>query len=516
MPSLLPSRPFLTRASRDKQLLVRSAALIGLAGLIVAAITDSLRDKRAGRPEIGEIEMIERLEELGSSLAGLEEEERTSELVQTAEIRIYQLILQWEVGEELTHVYSDFIQLCRNLPADRDALVEMELWHTMLSHCETPDALGHAPRLAAEVAFFAGLSDEAIKILDAGYERTGVALLLRRAVAAAVRANDLQFLRHTLEDPERLRQLDVWTRCDVAVKLRAYGELFRSVLVMDLQGLRPGLFILSLLAVAVWLSILLQFSSAWQHWFLVSAAMFLGVCSAFLTLYVVFLQEHIRGFVPNGDLGHDLLYWIAGVGLREEAIKVICFLPCLPWLVRQGSPLLALITAATVGLGFALQENAIYFLAGGSSVTWGRFLTATFLHASLTGIAGYSLYTLFFPARRNWENALVDMLSVVIAHGMYDAFLGVRQLADSSVLSLVFIAYLAYRFFGLIHELREPSRITVSPLGIFVLGGALVIAAALNFSLWDAPFKAGVSSFGLEVVGIAPVAFLFIRQFKEI
>lgn len=513
----LPSRKLLHQLSRDRSFLLRAAVVIGMAGLVVAALIDQLREKRGdGVARARMVEPIDRLEELGWSLAGLGEKERATAAARNAVGRIVELIGQWEVGEKRTRIYADFIRLCGQLPDDRAGLEEMELWGVMLGHCGQPDAGGHAPRLAAELAVMVGWRDEAIRILEDGYGRTGEVLLLERAAEQAFLAGDREYLVALLGDAERLSRLDAGVRCDLAVWLRDYGELLRSVVVMDLQGLRPGLFLLSLLAVSVWFSVLMQFAATWHRWLLMVTALCLGMLSAVLTLYLVFIQEDIRGFVPRGELGHDLFYWVAGVGLREEMLKALCFVPLLPWLVRQRAALLALVAAAVVGLGFALQENAIYFLEDGSSVTWGRFLTSTFLHTSLSGIVGYALYLLARDPRRNWENALIDLISAVVAHGMYDAFLGVEQLADYSILSLVFISYLAYRFFGLVETLRAPARITVSPLGIFVLGCAMVLAVTLNFSLWDMPLREGVFIFGLEVIGIAPVAFLFVRQFRDL
>ena len=63
---------------------------------------------------------------------------------------------------------------------------------------------------------------------------------------------------------------------------------------MDLRGLRPGLFLLSLLAVAVWFSILMQFAATWHRCLLMVTALCLGMFSAVLTLYLVFIQEDIR------------------------------------------------------------------------------------------------------------------------------------------------------------------------------------------------------------------------------
>jgi RsiW-degrading membrane proteinase PrsW (M82 family) len=513
----MPSRKLLHRLSRDRDFLLRAALAIGLAGLVAAAVIDKVRDKaRASDVRAEIVEPIDRIEALGWSLAGLGEEERAMPAARNAVERIHELILQWNLDDGVARLYGDFIRVCGALPEDLVGLRSLDSWHRMLMHCEQLDTGGQAHRLAAELALMAGWELEALRLLEDGFEKSAQPLLLARSVELALQWDERSWLTGLLRDTERFTQLDPRLRCDVAVRMRDYSELFVSVVIMDLQGLRPELFLLSLLSVAVWFAILMQLAAMWRRGIVMIAALCLGMIAALLTLYVVFIQENIRGFVPSGGLGSDLLYWIGGVGVREESIKALCFLFLLPYLLRQRSPLLAAVSAAVVGLGFALQENAIYFLEDGSSVTWGRFLTSTFMHASLTGIAGHALYQLARDVRRNWENALIDLIAVVVAHGMYNAFLGMVQLADYAVLSLVFIAYLAHRFLGLVGQLREAGRITVAPLGIFVLGCAVVLAVAVNFSLWDVPFGEGLFLFGIEVLGIAPVAFLFVRHFKEL
>ena len=64
----------------------------------------------------------------------------------------------------------------------------------------------------------------------------------------------------------------------------------------------------------------------------------------------------------------------------------------------------ALACAACVGLGFACSENILYFGSGFESAVFPRFLTANFLHTSLTAIVGLSMYYLILNPTKNWEN----------------------------------------------------------------------------------------------------------------
>ena len=68
-------------------------------------------------------------------------------------------------------------------------------------------------------------------------------------------------------------------------------------------------------------------------------------------------QEAATGLSENGEFLHDLVFYVTGVGLREETAKLALFALFIPWLLRHRTPGKALLTGAFVGLGFALEEN---------------------------------------------------------------------------------------------------------------------------------------------------------------
>src|SRR5262245_35704155 len=81
----------------------------------------------------------------------------------------------------------------------------------------------------------------------------------------------------------------------------------------------------------------------------------LGVLSIWPLVFANFWQEHRWNLVESESLLPGLRFFILGVGLREELAKFLCFLPLLPWCVWRRDELAALLLAACVGIGFAME-----------------------------------------------------------------------------------------------------------------------------------------------------------------
>src|SRR5207244_7138900 len=109
----------------------------------------------------------------------------------------------------------------------------------------------------------------------------------------------------------------------------------------------------------------------------------LGILSIYPTLLAVVTEESIFKFKMVNQPLPDAIYFVAGVGLREELAKLLLFLPLLPALLRRGSRIEAMTCGALVGLGFAAEENIGYFSELAPGVALSRFLTANFLHMPL-------------------------------------------------------------------------------------------------------------------------------------
>ena len=116
------------------------------------------------------------------------------------------------------------------------------------------------------------------------------------------------------------------------------------------------------------------------------AAFALGVLSVAPTLFLVAFEQARLHLVETGDVARDLIFFVFGVGLREEGSKLLLFAPLLPLLRRYGTKLDVLVAGAFVGLGFAAEENLGYLADKDLRTGLARFLTANFLHMAMTGI----------------------------------------------------------------------------------------------------------------------------------
>jgi hypothetical protein len=87
----------------------------------------------------------------------------------------------------------------------------------------------------------------------------------------------------------------------------------------------------------------------------------LGALSIYPTHVLIHLEDVIPGLAETGDLVGDVIFFIFGVGLREEAAKLLCFLPLLPWLARRRVRGEGLIYGAAVGLGFRRDRERELF-----------------------------------------------------------------------------------------------------------------------------------------------------------
>ena len=343
-----------------------------------------------------------------------------------------------------------------------------------------------------------------------------------RVIYVTREAEDKSELRRLLDDPN-YKNSDPWVRIQAHAFLRDYLAIFSGVLTVSFLGMKPLSLLISLFVAIIWLIVIGQ-SAGFRNdqRLLYAASVLLGIFSAILTLYVVILQDVVfQTMTQSDDLIGGLIYFIAGVGLREELIKLICFIPLVPWLKKRGNPMEALIAAAFVGLGFALEENLSYYLSSGeltgsmSTVSVGRFLTANFAHLSMTGIIGYAFYKFALHPRRNWEEFLATFLMVVVAHGMYDAVIVVPALAEFSFAYIIVLALLAYRLFEIQDSLQWTGSQQISPLGIFVIGMALLIGVSLNVFCYGLPPYPSYPIFLFSCVSLLPVAFIFINRFRD-
>ncbi len=315
-------------------------------------------------------------------------------------------------------------------------------------------------------------------------------------------------------DPDYEEFITPYVLRDIALDRMDWPMLLKTHFPAMYEGTDPAMVLLAALSGLVWAVVLIRFNGSARGvgWFVVPA-LALGALSAHATLLVVFWLEHQVGFGFGENLVQQLIYCL-GIGLREEGLKLLFFVPLIPLLARRAD-LEILTVAGLVGLGFALEENINYFEASAGLSAVARFATANFLHVALTAMCGLTLTRAFVHRGEDVQHAAVTFTLAVAVHGLYDAFLMVWVLADYSWLTYTVFVLMGYQYFGWLRHLREEWKDPFSVTAVFTYGVILVTGFSFALHAWNAgPFIAFQAVVG-EVIGVAIILILFYREIPE-
>jgi RsiW-degrading membrane proteinase PrsW (M82 family) len=288
---------------------------------------------------------------------------------------------------------------------------------------------------------------------------------------------------------------------------------WRMLIQLRLKDLPIAKLSLALFSTALWYIILVQLSGStgrWR-WSLPLLPLIAGVASVWPTLSLVAFQEDHLGLSENAPFPHNLWYFFGGIGLREELCKLLLFVPFLPWLLKIRKPGYALLTGAFVGLGFALEENLNYYDESGGSVVIGRFITANFMHVALTGIAAHGLYITVRSGFTRVADFAGSFVGVVAAHGLYDLVIILDRSEQLGIgfLSIVVLFFIARHFFTQVEQETPTTRAAISPLAVFFIGSATLVAALFIVAACVTGTTAAIAEVGQGSLGVLPVGFMF-------
>ena len=257
--------------------------------------------------------------------------------------------------------------------------------------------------------------------------------------------------------------------------------------------------ILSLLTASVWFVSLHKACRLRRGlWWFSLAGVPLGIFSTVITLVLSSLQEARQGLTDSELAGPALLFQIAGVGLREEISKLLCFLPLCLLLLRRGTPAQALLAASCVGLGFALEENIGYYRIYGPSAVLTRYATATFMHIAMTGLAGLALFK-FLRYPKNFGPLFgATFTGVVVLHGIYNFSQGGFDNPFSRELANLFpfiVAGLGWYYFQSIRQEQDDAPQLVSAEAVFLLGTTIVTGTLLSYLVHESGWASALTAF---------------------
>ena len=154
-----------------------------------------------------------------------------------------------------------------------------------------------------------------------------------------------------------------------------------------------------------------------------------------ITLYTT----GIKGILKN------IFHAFIVAALIEESIKYL-FIKLIFYIRKPDTHLKGIVTAVSVGIGFALLENIMYSFDS-SWIVIVRCLSAVPLHLITTGILGYYLY---YSNEENQHAHKKGFAEAFLIHGIYDFLISL-----ASVFSLLALPLLAAGFMRLVKFIKK-------------------------------------------------------------
>jgi len=322
-------------------------------------------------------------------------------------------------------------------------------------------------------------------------------------------------LTRALKTPRFARQVSAEVRMHEAMARRDWRHAVAWVFPSQFEGAGAGVLLLALVSGLVWFAICAQIGLVWKRWRvrlpMCLAAFGLGVASTYVTLAVA-IFEQAYGFAEKGNAVADAIYFVVGVGLREELSKALLLLPLVPIVKRWGRRREALACGALVGLGFAAAENIGYFQMG-LSTALARFLTANFLHVSTTGLVAVAIDDHVRGREAQPGDLSRTLMLIVAAHGLYDFFLSSQSVGAGSFLSMFVFVLLTRRFADVLRDLpgRQGPLLQWFCVGLAVVAGASFVYACTLVSPWQA-----AAALLEGMLGLVIVTYMFVHELRNV
>jgi len=257
---------------------------------------------------------------------------------------------------------------------------------------------------------------------------------------------------------------------------------------------QPQWLALTLVMAAVWLvTVGLVCGIRRVAWPLCFLAVVTGALGVVPVLMMVVLQNRLSGLHENGTALNDLIFYVSGVGLREELGKLIAFLPLLPFL-RRATPGTCFAVASCCGLGFAVAENLSYLSASMGLAALPRFLTANFVHLALTGLCGGYLCLAIRWSRSFFHQFSTIFIGSVLAHGIYDWSISTASGPEGSAIHFFGFLAIAWHYFQTLHRFSDRSASDVQPEAIWVIGVAVLSAALMIVTARQSGFASAMDA----------------------
>jgi protease PrsW len=341
----------------------------------------------------------------------------------------------------------------------------------------------------------------------------------RQVIDLLVMREDFVRLELLKDDPKYNHLFDHRVYMKIAIVNRDYLAIARYCLPQyQLSSVEwPYILLASLIGLG-WFAFCLQamelksFKS--KEFALAVFAVVLGILSVYPTLFLVVVEDEVFHLVNRGDLPTCLLHNVAGIGLREELCKLLLFSPLLIFLRKSRNTLLVFMLASCVGLGFAIEENVMYFSHSMGISGAGRYLTANFLHMTMTGMNGVFLWHCMRDPKQYGFHFMNVFAMTVVVHGLYDAFLS-EPLNEYSFLTIVIFILISYQYFHYLRTLRSARRETLTLTGNFLLGVLFMCFVSIIFVSYYTSLFVALSMMLISLIELGIIIYMFLRELPD-
>jgi RsiW-degrading membrane proteinase PrsW (M82 family) len=376
-----------------------------------------------------------------------------------------------------------------------------------------------ANELVGDLHVHAKNNDAAIAYYEREAKHPAATTARQRLFQLLLEKRDTASAHRIADDPTIGPRLTAANRVMLAAGERRWFDILPLLPAMERDYFKPIPLALAGLAGLVWFVIALQ---AIQPKSLLCfrtvapvLAVLAGMASIAPTLLTVLFEEEVWNLKPTGEFLDDLIYYVVGVGPREELCKLLLFLPFVPVLLARKSRLEMLMLAGCVGLGFAIEENLQYFAQSGPAIAFGRFLTANFFHTAATGIIGLAFCDWLMSPLRKLPQFIAKTLAVMLAHGCYDAFMAVTELAALALISTMSFMLLALFFFRTLRTLRDTTTDQISIAGTLIVGISVLNAAVLVCASMELGFEPALAALAFTAFSLIMITYMFYWQLGE-
>ena len=382
---------------------------------------------------------------------------------------------------------------------------------------QEPPLPWHNHALAREAGRHHDLDDAARR-----YEREGLAFPERaedidRAIALWIAADSWDHVRERLQDARVAAATEPLTKYQFAVHERDWKGAARWLAVAWRPRLTTSSLVMTAVAALAWGFFCARLGKLGERVRrrvpLYVLAFVLGVLSVIPTVCLIAVEEAKLRLVETGDPMRDILFFVFGVGLREEASKLLLFLPLLPILRKWGDRLDVLVCGALVGLGFAAEENLGYLASGDLHVGLGRFLTANFMHMAMTAILAAALDDFVRDREKHAAELSRTSLMVVGMHGAYDFLLSHEEYGGSYFAMAVFF-FLVRMFLNAVDQARRKADRGITLTQTFVISLAVVTGTSAVYAVATVGPVQGAVVMTEGLLGVAILVYAFVRTLR--